>query len=142
VHLRQADPSDANAIAQLVGTLGYPTDTAQMTDRLSPILSHPDYRTVVATLDDRVVGLIGFQLAFRYEESGTYVRILILAADPSASQKGIGSALIEEAERFAKEKGANMLVANSGLLRDAAHSFYTSRGFERLSYGFYKLVAT
>lgn len=141
MHLRQAELSDANALAQLVETLGYSTDAAQMTDRLPPILAHPDYRTVVAIWDDRVVGLVGLQLAFRYEKAGKYVRILILATDPSVNRKGIGTALIAEAERFARASGAHMLVANCGLLRDAAHGFYTGRGFERLSYGFYKSVA-
>lgn len=142
MHLRQAELSDAEEIAQLVETLGYSANTEQMTGRLSQILLHPDYRTVVATLDGRVVGLIGLQLAFSYEKSGKYVRILVLVADPTNGQKGIGTALVAEAEKFAKDTGAHMLVANSGLLRDAAHNFYTGRGFERLSYGFYKSVAT
>jgi len=141
VHIREAELSDSDALAELVETLGYSADEAQMTDRLPPILAHPDYRTVVATLDDQVVGLIGLQIAFRYEEAGKYVRILILATNPSVNRKGIGTALITAAERFAQAEGAKMLVANSGLLRDAAHSFYTSCGFERLSYGFYKSVA-
>ena len=141
VHLRQAELSDAGALAQLVEGLGYATDAAQMAERLPSLLAHPDYRTVVATWDDRVVGLIGFQLALRYEKPGKYVRILILATDPSIHGKGVGTALVTEAETFAQAEGAHLLVVNSGLHRDAAHGFYTGRGFEKLGYGFYKPVA-
>jgi len=51
-----------------------------------------------------------------------------------------GAALIAEAERFARSQRAAMLVVNSGADREARHGFYAARGFQRLSFGFYRAV--
>jgi GNAT superfamily N-acetyltransferase len=138
--LRQAEPGDADAIAGLVTSMGYPTKAEDMRPRLAAILSGTGYRTVVATAGQAVVGFIGMQLALGYERSTPHVRILAMSTDPLHRGRGVGAALIAEAERFARHHHAGMLVVNSGLDREATHSFYAARGFQRLSFGFYRAV--
>jgi GNAT superfamily N-acetyltransferase len=64
-----------------------------------------------------------------------------MSTDPLYRGRGVGASLIAEAERFARSRQAGMLVVNSGLDREATHSFYAARGFQRLSFGFYRAVS-
>jgi GNAT superfamily N-acetyltransferase len=138
--VRPAEPDDADAIARLVTGIGYPTGAEEMRSRLTAILSRPDNHTAVALAEEEVVGFIGMQVAFGYERSDPHVRILAMSTDPLHRGRGVGAALIVEAERFARSHQAGMLVVNSGLDREATHRFYAGRGFQRLSFGFYRAV--
>jgi GNAT superfamily N-acetyltransferase len=131
---RRAQMEDAPAIARLLGQLGYPTSADAMRRRLGPILARPDYRTHVAESDGSVVGFIGACLVPAYELDDVYVRVLDLVVDETARGRGIGSALLGEAEAWAKEEGARVVVVNA---RDddspaaGGAAFYEAHGYER-----------
>jgi GNAT superfamily N-acetyltransferase len=132
--LRTAEPRDAPAIARLLDQLGYPTTPAAMRRRLGPILARPDYRTLVADVDDVVVGFIGACLVPSYELDGAYVRVLDLVVDRTARGAGIGSTLLAAAEAWAREERARVVVVNARDEDDAtaaASSFYEAHGYVR-----------
>lgn len=130
---RPARPGDAPAIARLLDQLGYPTAPAAMRRRLGPILARPDYRTFVAEAGDAVVGFIGACLVPSYELDDAYVRVLDLAVAESARGAGIGSALLNAAEAWARQEGAPVVVVNAREDDGAAgaSSFYEACGYER-----------
>lgn len=86
--------------------------------------------------------MIGMILGFPYEKNDNYVRIVALVVDSIYRKQGIGENLIEKAEEWAKEQGANGIVLNSGNRRERidAHQFYLKRGFEGKSTGFVKIL--
>jgi putative acetyltransferase len=77
-----------------------------------------EYR-LAAEIDGQLAG-ISCILAEKNELRACYVT-------PSASRRGIGSALLREIERAAREQGLTYLVADSSL---TAEPFYRSNGYQ------------
>jgi GNAT superfamily N-acetyltransferase len=127
---------DAERISELVNELGYPTTIAEMSSRLSMILTDPDYVTYVAEVDSCVVGIAGATLGRYYERNGIYSRLVILAV--SSAARGIGSELVAAIESWSITKGAHEMFVNSGLHRNDAHRFYERCGYQRTGYRFVK----
>ncbi|OCA90473.1 GNAT family acetyltransferase [Bacillus sp. FJAT-27225] len=140
MEIREAHLNDANELTSLMVHLGYPTTVENMKIRFSKIKTHPDYKTLVASYEGRVVGMIGLMKVHYFERDGVYIRIAALVVDPNFRNKGIGNKLIEEAESWARKIGASGITLNSGnrAERKSAHTFYKNRGYEERSIGFVK----
>ncbi|MFT3822660.1 MAG: GNAT family N-acetyltransferase [Chitinophagaceae bacterium] len=141
ITMREATMADAAALTTLMHDLGYQATEADVQGRLSTLLHHADYRTLVATTgNNEVVGMIGLIKNYHYEHNGCYIRIGALVVKKEQRKLGIGRLLMEEAERWARQSGANALLLNSGNReeRTAAHAFYKSLGYEIKSSGFVK----
>src|SRR5690606_20179814 len=106
----------------------------------SNIESSPDYHTLLALYDAKVVGMIGLVKGYYYELDGLYVRIVALVVDSNHRNKGIGKQLLNEAEIWAKKIGATGIGLNSGNRpeRINAHKFYKNSGYIEKSVGFAK----
>ena len=141
IEIRDAREEDGAAIADLMSTLGYPTQPEEMSARLAAIANHPDHRTLVAVEDSRVVGMLGLLFALYYERSGRYARIVALSVAPGAKRKGVGTALVDAASTLARARGALAFVLNSGNHRGEAHAFYERLGFEARGKAYYKPLA-
>jgi putative acetyltransferase len=89
-------------------------------NHVAAVRSNPDgeYR-LIAEIDGQVVG-IGALVATNIELRACYVR-------PESSRKGVGSALVREIERKARELGVTLLEADSSL---NAQPFYAAHGYE------------
>ncbi|MDQ0352989.1 GNAT superfamily N-acetyltransferase [Alkalibacillus filiformis] len=135
-----AKHEDLQSLAYLMGELGYPTTTDEMNHRMMKINASDDYRTLVYEQDGKVVGMTGLIRGFHYENNNNYIRIVALVVDSGERRSGIGKALLDAAEQWAKEQKASKLVLNSGNRddREDAHHFYTSQGYEAKATGFYK----
>jgi putative acetyltransferase len=77
-----------------------------------------EYR-LIAEIDDRIVG-IGSLVVENAELRACYV-------SPEAGRKGVGSALVREMERVAKERGLTFLELDSSI---TAEPFYIMLGYE------------
>lgn len=64
-----------------------------------------------------------------------------LVVDPAARRQGAGRALLEEAERLARERGCWQLTLESGYQRREAHRLYDSFGMANEGYYFGKALA-
>lgn len=127
----------ASVNALISNDLGYPSTPEDTTKRLTLIQNHPDFHTLVAIVDDQVVGFIGLHTSLAYEFNGQYLRIVALAVDGRHRNLGIGTKLTQAAEQYASEN--NMGIAlDSGFHREAAHAFYESRGYMKNGYRFGK----
>jgi N-acetylglutamate synthase-like GNAT family acetyltransferase len=138
--IRDARIEDIQALALLMNDLGYPTNTGEMETRFNKINSHPDYKTIVAELNNEVVGMAGLCKGIYYEMDGLYMRILAFVVKESCRKMGIGKKLILAAENWAVEQGLKTILINSGnrVERQASHLFYEQMGYEVKSSGFVK----
>ncbi|MCM3176308.1 GNAT family N-acetyltransferase [Cytobacillus horneckiae] len=142
MEIRKATVNDIEGITKLMEHLGYPTTIEKMKTRFSNIKSSPDYHTLLALYDDKIVGMMGLVKGYYYELDGLYVRIVVLVVDSNYRNKGIGKQLLEEAENWAKKIGATGIGLNSGNRpeRIRAHKFYKNNGYVEKSIGFAKRV--
>jgi GNAT superfamily N-acetyltransferase len=135
--LRPAEPGDAAALAKLVTDLGYPVESEELWSRIKNM---PDdtYHTLVALMENKVAGFIGLLTLPVYEHPRPIGWILALCISPDHRRKGIGTALLKEAEKYYLSRGVIDMRLHSGLQRDEAHVFYEKMGFDRSGYRFKK----
>ncbi len=129
---------DAEQVSQLITELGYPTTLEAMRERLSRILTDPNYATFVADRDGDVVGVAGATLSWYYEKDGMYSRLAVLAVSSTARGLGIGGQLVQAIEAWTTAKGVREVFVNSGLHRGDAHRFYERCGYSRTGFRFVK----
>lgn len=138
--IREAQPADIFALTELMNELGYDTTVHEMKIRFENIQNHNDYKTFIATNDTEILGMAGLSKNYSYEQNGIYVRVLALVTRSKLRQKGIGKKLMDVAENWAKEIGANKVLLNCGNReeRAIAQQFYKKIGYEIRSSGFMK----
>jgi GNAT superfamily N-acetyltransferase len=127
--LRSAQPGDAPAIAALFTDEGYPAGPSDILTRLERFAT-PDSRVVVAEHDAAILGFIAVHAMARFEHGDRIVRILALVVDAGARERGVGRALMGEAERFGREVGAAFVELTAGHHRPEARHLYESLGYD------------
>jgi GNAT superfamily N-acetyltransferase len=129
VVLRPARESDAAAISQLIAQLGYSADSTATQQRLGRLLPREDHLVLVAvTKGETVCGWLHAHAADALE-SGFRVEIVGLVVGREMKRKGVGKALVEQAERWAKALGAEAIVVRSNIKRTESHAFYPALGY-------------
>ena len=127
--IRDATLSDSAEIAALTTQLGYPTDADAITGRLAKIAGQREQLVLVAVLENTVAGWLQAH-ACEVIESGFRAEILGLVVGQSCRRQGVGRRLVERAEQWAIEIGAETLVVRSNTKRVESHSFYPALGFQ------------
>lgn len=140
--LRQATPADAAAYTRLMQVLGYPTTIGAARTRLDTIGRDSDYYTVVAEHRREVKGLLGLRRGWGYELDEPIVQMFVLVVDEESQGQGIGTALVQHAEEWARARGAAGISLVSGYHRLAAHRFYRHRGYEAHGHVFMKKLTS
>jgi len=123
---------DLSEVEILSLQLGYPVSPPQLADRFNTILSSSDHLLIVAEAEGV---LVGWCHAFRVRllETEGYAELGGLVVEERHRRRGIGDALLQEAEAWVKYQGASRLRAYSGEHREAAHQFYLSKGYDKNS---------
>ena len=138
--IRSAEKKDYDSIyVLLVNSLGYNTDRQELHKRLDK-LNQGIYRTLVAEIDGRIVGFVGYCTLEAFEYSGGYIKILALATDIKYQKIGVGSALLGAVEHHAKNNNIPVITLNSSEQCSDAHKFYEKRGYQKYSFGFKKIL--
>ena len=135
------ESKDISAIRDILeNDLGYNCELDKLNNRVDEMLKRGNYQIFVACDGDKVVGYIGCvsYLAFELDNEG--MKIIALAVSKEYRRKGIGTELLKTAERWAKENNIEVVLLNSGLPREEAHTFYESQGYFKKSYGFIKRI--
>jgi len=137
---REAEPADMVALTELMNELGYKTTLDEMKTRFADIQNHKDYKTFIAVDDTEILGMVGLSRNYSYEQNGIYVRVLALVTRSGFRQKGIGKKLMDLAENWAREIGADKVLLNCGNReeREIARLFYKKIGYQIKSSGFIK----
>jgi ribosomal protein S18 acetylase RimI-like enzyme len=137
--VRDAIRSDADAVADLLADLGYPTSAAAAAAHIARFAGDPASRLQVAVKNDEgLVGLVATHIVPRLDDDRFTCRITDIVVSAAYRRCGIGSSLMTAAEQEARRAGARRLDLSSGDSRDDAHAFYTSHGFETTARAFTK----
>lgn len=141
VFIREITEDDCETLTELVKELGYPSTIKKVSERLSKINSNSCYKTLVAEVDEKIVGFIGLCKLYAYEYDGEYVRIIALVVNEQYKGNGIGTKLVKMAEKWALDEGAIAITLNSGINRKEAHGFYKHNGYDIKGYSFSKTLS-
>jgi GNAT superfamily N-acetyltransferase len=128
--IRDARPADAEAIAGLLGELGYPAEAAQVERRLERIAGDPSSRLLVVEVDGEVAGLGGLHVLPIVEHDDVDCLLIAMVVGAEHRRQGIGTELVRAVEREASSRGCRRVVLGSADRRADAHAFYESLGFE------------
>ena len=129
ITLRPAEPADAESIATMFTDEGYPAGPSDIVVRLERFAS-ADSRVIVAEHDGDLLGFIAIHALPRFEHDDWIVRILALVVDAGARERGVGRALMAEAERVGREMGAGFIELTAGHHRPEARHLYESLGYD------------
>lgn len=142
--IRPYKVTDAVQITELIkNELGYANVNYEMiTKKLRLIQAHPDYTTLVALIENEVVGFVGFYKGMDYEFDDEYIRVIALAVNKENQNKGIGTKLLEEVENYAKRRRINMIVLSSAIKQSETHGFYERRSYIQKDYTFKKVISS
>jgi GNAT superfamily N-acetyltransferase len=138
--VRQAKPSDLSTVAKLIAVFtGSKPSASEIRNRFTLITKHPDQSLWVATVNKRVVGVLGFRIRHNLENVSQYGEVSIIAVDQDWRRKGIGGLLLDHAEKLARKRKCIGLWLVSGFGREEeAHKFYDQYGFSRTGIRFVK----
>jgi GNAT superfamily N-acetyltransferase len=130
--VRPARRGDAEALASLLGELGYPgaADTATV----HWVLSHPEMAVIVAAdPQDKPVGVITLSHRPQLRMKGRIVTIDEVVVSAAWRRKGVGRALMKAALERAKVLTAKRVELHTHKSRgEAVRAFYESCGFQEV----------
>ncbi len=137
----EADLPHVLALLDQMDDSMYPQrDDAGEAARLSvfhEIAADPHQHLLVADAGGRIVGTVHLVVISHLSRSCRPSGLLeSMVVDEAYRRKGVGAALLREAERLAREAGCYKLALSSNLARRGAHRFYSRLGWKRTHYGF------
>lgn len=133
--VRRAAPSDLPALVRLLGVLfsieaDFRPDPARQRRGLARMLEDPARRLVlVAEREGAVVGMVTVQLVVSTAEGGDAGLVEDLVVDAACRGAGVGRRLLEEAEEWARARGATRLQLLADRENDPALRFYARQGW-------------
>lgn len=137
--IREARPADAEAIADLIASLGYKVAPEEVRVRLRA-LRKAGLPTLVAMRGKEVVGCVTLDMMTVLHRPKPVGRISMLVVAEQRRGQGDGAALVTAAEAWLKAKGCGLVEVTSNRKRTRAHRFYEQRGYERTSFRFVKML--
>lgn len=126
--IRPMAPTDLPAARTLLDQLGYPLSPEEVASRFGAVTSASGHAVLVAEVDGAVRGLVHIYHRLALDKPSEAV-VQALVVDFASRGRGIGRALMREAERWALARGLRSLRLSSHVSRDSAHAFYQSMGF-------------
>lgn len=136
--IRNAGPRDAAAVASLLGQLGYPCDVPDAEERIATVANDLDQLLLIGEADGVIAGLVALDVSFYLPLGTRTARITALVVCEHLRRRGVGSALLREAQTRARAAGAARIELTSATSRVEAHRFYLSAGFAESALRFLK----
>jgi len=135
VIIREARPEDAARMVALIGELDFTVDETGVRERLKR-LAEAGEPVLLAEDAGEVVGLLDWHVMTTIHRPRPVGRIVALVVADGWRGRGVGRALVEEAERRMRERGCEKMEVTSNVSLSDAHHFYEGLGLERTSYRF------
>jgi len=130
LHIREASVNDAQALADLTTQLGYPAQSAEIRHRLRHLPLQKSC-VLVAEIDNQLIGWVQVSVLHSLLLDDA-AEIAGLVVDASWRGKGIGRALLQEAEAWALKRGCSIIYVRSNIIRHGAHAFYHHLGYQQV----------
>ena len=129
--VREARPGEEGAVLAMYEWLFAPPgsvppgwDPEAATPRLAAAIAGERSAVLVAETGTGLAGLCSAYVDLESVRYGKRCWVEDLAVDPERRSQGIGTALLEAARAWARERGATHLELDSGIARGDAHRFY------------------
>jgi GNAT superfamily N-acetyltransferase len=135
--LRDAKPSDAPRLVELIHELGHEIDEKRVRKNLAALRKTGE-TPLVATIGKQLVGMCGVGRRIVIHRPAPLGRITALVVTKEAQGHGIGKMLVEAAEAWMRKGGCQLVEVTSNDRRAEAHAFYRHLGYERSSIRFFK----
>ena len=129
--IRDARPKDVDALAGLIGGLGYEVTAADLRKRLV-VLKKAGQHILVAERGG-VIGVLTTSTMHVLHRPRPVGRISMMVVAEAARSGGVGAALVAEAEARLAAEGCGLVEVTSNAKRLRAHAFYEKLGYERTS---------
>ena len=135
--VREARTGDAARMVELIAQLKFDVDAPGVAERLAR-LEKAGEPVLLAEMGDEVVGLLDWHVMHTIHRPGPVGRIVALVVADGHRGKGIGKALVAEAETRMRARGCEKMEVTSNLVLVDAHAFYEALGLEKSSFRFFK----
>ncbi len=120
--------SHLSQVAKLSEQLGYPVTQKDLRARFTKLSSSSRHIFLVYEENKNILGWIHLeQVEDLIEEDKAEVKALVVEENSRGS--GVGKALMEAAEKWAKTYQLHTIYLNCNILRERTHKFYTREGF-------------
>ena len=132
MQIREMTENDLPSVSALSEQLGYPVKIEDLVSRFERLRGSKANRLWVAV--DQSGNILGWAHA-GVREALTYNRaceVIGIVVDSSLRRKGVGRRLMEVAESWAAEERLEHIRIRSQALRESAHEFYKSLGYDLL----------
>lgn len=136
--IRDADAKDAQAVAALLGVLGYPATCDFAREKIRTLGQRKHDRILVAEKAGTVAGVLSLHIMPLLHHKKYLCRISALVVAPDYRRQYIGQRLLEMAEVYAQANNCFRVEITSNEKRANAHAFYASCGYEEKSKRFCK----
>lgn len=126
--VRPARPDDAADVAALLGELGYSTSPELARERMTALAGDANAVLLAVDASGGALGLIALHRMPVLHGGGVVAYVTALVTASRARGRGVGRALLEHGERWARAAGAHRLTVTSAERRSDAHAFYVACG--------------
>jgi len=126
--IRSATSADAQDVTRLLIELECAVTEPDVRRRLEGLQDSACDRVFLAEVAGTPVALLGIHVAPLLHRDAL-ARITALIVTKDLRGRGIGTRLLEIAERWAVEQGCTQIELNSGDHHEPAHAFYRHRGY-------------
>jgi N-acetylglutamate synthase-like GNAT family acetyltransferase len=140
VTIRDARLDDCEAIAPLLGHLGYPSSIDEVRRRLARLLESDVDRCVIAELDGELVGLATLHVSLTLVDDEPAAKLSAIVVSGSHRGRGVGRALLEAIETDARSRGCGSIFLTTAERRADAHEFYRRLGYAETGRRFAKTL--
>ena len=128
MEIRRAAAQDAGSLSNLVFQLGYSGTPEDIVRRLAPLTASSSDAVFTAVDSGSVVGFIHVRVV-RLLESDAFGEIAALVVSEAQRNRGVGHALVEAAEAWAREQRMDRIRVRSNVIRERAKKFYEREGY-------------
>ncbi len=126
---RDAVPDDADWMASLLSDEGYPAGGTDLVRRLERY-AEMEAPVRVAEMSGERLGFIACAVVPRFEVEDRFLRVMAMVVDPAVRERGVGSALMAEAERAGRDAGVAFLEVTAGHHRPEARRLFERAGYD------------
>ncbi len=105
----------------------FPPGISYSTRELDRFVSHPKSKTWIAEDDGEMVGFL-----IAGQEPRKVGHIITIDVVKTRRRAGVGTALMDESEKWARQKGLKLIYLETADDNRAAQNFYTARGYAKV----------